>query len=483
MPAIHDSRAKSAKDTRDGPLPPQGTPANNPDYAANHSSERIAKSRQKYNYPQPDGSVKEELDPQMYPGNNAEPMPSTRPTHPYAQQPGLSQQQVLYYRATQAPNHEHSTRLPQHHDNGMESSQQNQIYYEDTYQQGHHGHPQGSFPSQYQQPTRQSPYSPNPGPGTPPLTGQFVIPGQQAFVQGMHNPSYFSADRPAPPRENNNEGSGVTFVSHVPSGAYQQASNKRQLPGLPPNMSPALAQDSSFRNNTGSPKYNGDDDKMFRTPVYSGDDGGFANLSSQLNAVSPPLHQSVGPSLSNASYGPPSENNPGQLLSVSNGQELKRGTVQSTTKPIRFAQEYADPSNFRGITTLVNLNAVFDAPIVETTFVDPRTCTICGKKITRDMARHLRTHQEELRFVCVYYMKGKCSHKNGKFNRPYDFKKHLLNRHFNFDNATVKSFHNLLEKLRHEGMCNCGSRFMGGSWLDEHVLTKSTQDLCSLLRP
>ncbi|PVH17406.1 uncharacterized protein CXQ87_000291 [Candidozyma duobushaemuli] len=103
-------------------------------------------------------------------------------------------------------------------------------------------------------------------------------------------------------------------------------------------------------------------------------------------------------------------------------------------------------SSYPDMTTMVNSDRNLSVPLVETTFVDPTKCSICGKKISRDMIRHMWTHQTEKRFKCVF-PKGSCQHKSGSFNRRYDFKKHLLNKHFQYDDVSAKREHNLREKL------------------------------------
>lgn len=97
-------------------------------------------------------------------------------------------------------------------------------------------------------------------------------------------------------------------------------------------------------------------------------------------------------------------------------------------------------------------------------------CQICGKYFRRDLPRHLRTHLEITRFECPF-PRDICPHKQGHFNRPYDFKKHLLHGHFVFDDQKkVRSFRDLQQKLSHSGTCRCGLRFTAGEWLDKHVL-------------
>lgn len=97
-------------------------------------------------------------------------------------------------------------------------------------------------------------------------------------------------------------------------------------------------------------------------------------------------------------------------------------------------------------------------------------CPVCKKYFRRDLPRHLRIHQRVARFVCPY-PREQCTHKRGQFNRPYDYKKHLLHSHFQFDEAKlVRGFRDLKSKLSHHGTCNCGRRFRADKWLDEHVM-------------
>lgn len=97
-------------------------------------------------------------------------------------------------------------------------------------------------------------------------------------------------------------------------------------------------------------------------------------------------------------------------------------------------------------------------------------CPVCKKYFRRDLPRHLRIHQRVARFVCPY-PRDQCSHKRGQFNRPYDYKKHLLHSHFQFDEAKlVRGFRDLKSKLTHYGSCNCGKRFRADKWLDDHVM-------------
>lgn len=136
-----------------------------------------------------------------------------------------------------------------------------------------------------------------------------------------------------------------------------------------------------------------------------------------------------------------------------------------------------NPQRYPDMTTLINSNSGIKVPLVESAFVDNKTCSVCGKKISRDMLRHMRTHQSVARFKCNF-LKNQCNHKSRRFNRPYDHKKHLLNRHFRFDNPEVKKLHNLNDKLGHWGTCPCGQRYVAKEWLEKHILTKNADLKC-----
>lgn len=92
----------------------------------------------------------------------------------------------------------------------------------------------------------------------------------------------------------------------------------------------------------------------------------------------------------------------------------------------------------------------------------------------------MRTHEETARFVCPF-PRGHCPHKRGQFNRPYDFKKHLLHGHFVFDNKESKSYKDLKSKLSEFGTCTCGTRYQAEDWLNIHVLGSDPSLLCPLL--
>lgn len=153
---------------------------------------------------------------------------------------------------------------------------------------------------------------------------------------------------------------------------------------------------------------------------------------------------------------------------------------QEQTSPVDMptpSLERSDIHHYPDMTTMVNANASMAAPLVEATFVDLKRCTVCGRRITRDMTRHLRTHELTKRFTCKF-SKSSCSHRSGQFNRRYDFKKHLLNKHFEFDDSRIKKVHNLSDKLNDWGTCPCGQRFNSGDWLENHVLTQDPSRRC-----
>ena len=171
-----------------------------------------------------------------------------------------------------------------------------------------------------------------------------------------------------------------------------------------------------------------------------------------------------------------------QLTSQLQQPQLGHPHLSSRFEPQLPVESIEIPSNidvnqYPDMTTLFNSNSSILLPPVESQFVDHKACSICGKRITRDMSRHMRTHQTESRFTCKF-PKSQCRHKTGKFNRPYDFKKHLLNRHFKFDNPCIKRLHNLKDKLEHWGTCPCGVRCKGKYWLEDHILTHDQSKKC-----
>ncbi|CAN3376486.1 hypothetical protein DIURU_000147 [Diutina rugosa] len=105
-------------------------------------------------------------------------------------------------------------------------------------------------------------------------------------------------------------------------------------------------------------------------------------------------------------------------------------------------------------------------------------CSICEKYISRDLTRHMRIHNDVGRFQCVY-PKSMCNHKTQYFNRPYDYKKHLLHMHFKFDDPKGKAAHTLTDKLPSAGQCSaCGAKYIAKDWLEFHVLSQDPESRC-----
>lgn len=108
-------------------------------------------------------------------------------------------------------------------------------------------------------------------------------------------------------------------------------------------------------------------------------------------------------------------------------------------------------------------------------------CSVCDKFISRDLTRHMRIHNEIGRFQCIY-PKYMCNHRTQYFNRPYDYKKHLLHLHFKFDDPKGKAAHTLTDKLPLFGTCiACGARYSASQWLDFHVLVSDKSQRCAFI--
>lgn len=167
------------------------------------------------------------------------------------------------------------------------------------------------------------------------------------------------------------------------------------------------------------------------------------------------------------------------LASISNNNNNNNNNCPQITPYPTEAPTSAVPAAGPMSTVPVSQPAGTDDTDGETPMEKKYQCQICGKYFRRDLPRHVRTHQEEGRFTCPF-SRDQCPHKRGQFNRPYDFKKHLLHGHFTFDDQKrVRSFRNLRSKLSFPGMCVCGRRFVASEWLDNHVLGGS--DRCPML--
>lgn len=99
-----------------------------------------------------------------------------------------------------------------------------------------------------------------------------------------------------------------------------------------------------------------------------------------------------------------------------------------------------------------------------------KRCPTCHKRLRRDLTRHMRIHEAVADFACPF-PREQCTHKHGQFNRPYEFKKHLMNCHFSFDDPyAVKHAKNLSERLEFGGTCQCGFKAESVSaWIANHL--------------
>jgi hypothetical protein len=151
----------------------------------------------------------------------------------------------------------------------------------------------------------------------------------------------------------------------------------------------------------------------------------------------------------------------------------------SGTEPIKLERTFSNQSDNSSGSVHSTANVV--APSKPKKKRNPKgaVCSVCDKYISRDLTRHMRIHNEIGRFQCVY-PKYMCNHKTQYFNRPYDYKKHLLHMHFKFDDPTGKAVNTLTDKLPLEGTClACDKRFIANDWINDHVLTTNLKTRCA----
>ncbi|CAH2352650.1 hypothetical protein CLIB1423_07S04434 [[Candida] railenensis] len=120
------------------------------------------------------------------------------------------------------------------------------------------------------------------------------------------------------------------------------------------------------------------------------------------------------------------------------------------------------------ITTMINNNPEIIPPSVQSTFVDPKICQVCGKR-SNDMSRHMRIHDTNPRFSCKFPSSW-CNYKSINYKRRYEFKRHLLCKHFKFDVLKMGRKMTVSSVLDHKGRCPCGLHSTARVWLDEHIL-------------
>ncbi|CAK7917504.1 hypothetical protein CAAN3_21S00672 [[Candida] anglica] len=135
---------------------------------------------------------------------------------------------------------------------------------------------------------------------------------------------------------------------------------------------------------------------------------------------------------------------------------------------------------YSDITTLINSNPDIILPKVESTFVNPRICPVCGKS-PNEMSRHMKIHDTCPRFTCKF-PSGWCHYKYVNYKRKYEFKRHLLARHFKFDDIKMNSKMTVSTVLDHAGMCPCGIRSTARWWIDNHILVEDQSQKCTFFR-
>lgn len=157
------------------------------------------------------------------------------------------------------------------------------------------------------------------------------------------------------------------------------------------------------------------------------------------------------------------EGDSGDGFEKDTSNEQLNGNPNDLIVPGRPSMERSSSSN--------SLNSLGADKTKKKRFPKGSICQVCAKYISRDMTRHMRTHDKRGRFQCVY-PKDMCNHKTGNFNRPYDYKKHLLHMHFLFDDPKGKTAHTLGDKLPLMGACKaCKQRYNANDWLHKHILS------------
>lgn len=160
------------------------------------------------------------------------------------------------------------------------------------------------------------------------------------------------------------------------------------------------------------------------------------------------------------------------------GLNLSLQQLPSVSPPIgvtgpQTLQAYPD------ITSYVNSNPHQPAPTVDSVFNDQVTCPICGRNNFKLLKRHIKIHENNPRFRCRF-PKLICNFKTNTYNRPFDYKRHLTNKHLKFDDKKVKKLLSLTNKLEYPGTCPCGQKFIAKFWLSRHILTDNANERCPL---
>ncbi|CAK7901228.1 hypothetical protein CAAN1_11S01970 [[Candida] anglica] len=138
------------------------------------------------------------------------------------------------------------------------------------------------------------------------------------------------------------------------------------------------------------------------------------------------------------------------------------------------------PTVYPDITTLINSNPDIIPPKVESTFVDPKICQVCGKR-SNEMSRHMRIHDTCHRFTCKFPSSW-CNYKSINYKRKYEFKRHLLAKHFKFDHIKMDRKMSVSTVLDHSGSCPCGIHTTARWWIESHILVEDQAQVCPLFR-
>lgn len=138
-----------------------------------------------------------------------------------------------------------------------------------------------------------------------------------------------------------------------------------------------------------------------------------------------------------------------------------------------------DHQSYTDITSYVNSNPKALAPEVIAYFDDQVTCRICGRSNFINLKRHLKIHEQSQKYKCRF-PKSVCNYKTNSYNRSFDFKRHLINKHFILDDKKAKKLPSLSAKFHLRGKCPCGFETTVKEWLYNHILTENESDRCFL---
>lgn len=137
------------------------------------------------------------------------------------------------------------------------------------------------------------------------------------------------------------------------------------------------------------------------------------------------------------------------------------------------------PQSYPDITSYINSNPNALLPAVESVFDDQTTCRICGRSNFMNLKRHLKIHGQIPKYICKF-PKNICGYKNNSYIRLFDFKRHLINKHFRFKDKMVRKLITFTEKFEYPGECPCGYECIAQDWLNDHIMTEDELKRCPL---